>query len=150
LGNTEPDHTVKAVLHTDGTATMQFPSTLMGNEFYIAVKHRNHMETWSKLPVTFSSITEYDFTDNLLKAYDDGVNPPMASVAGSKFAIYGGDVNQDGTVDGGDANDIEIGANNFDYGYNAADANGDGETGGQDANIVEINANLFLFYARPY
>ena len=150
LGNTEPDHTVKAVLHTDGTATMQFPSTLMGNEFYIAVKHRNHMETWSKLPVTFSSITEYDFTDNLLKAYDDGVNPPMTAVAGSKFAFYGGDVNQDGTVDGSDANDIEIGANNFDYGYNSADANGDGETGGQDANIVEINANLFLFYARPY
>ncbi len=150
LGNTEPDHTVKAVLHTDGMATMQFPSTITGNDFYIAVKHRNHMETWSKLPVTFSSITEYDFTDNLLKAYDDGVNPPMTAVAGSKFAFYGGDVNQDGTVDGSDANDIEIGANNFDYGYNSADANGDGETGGQDANIVEINANLFLFYARPY
>ncbi|MBP9098445.1 MAG: hypothetical protein KBF74_06490, partial [Ferruginibacter sp.] len=150
LSNSEPDHSVKAVIHTDGTAMMQFPAAVSGNDFYIAVKHRNHIETWSKLPVTFTSTTSYDFSTALAQAYDDGVNPPMASVAGGKFAFYGGDVNQDGTVDGSDANDIEIGANNFDYGYNAADANGDGETGGQDANIVEINANLFLFYARPY
>ncbi len=150
LANPNPDYTINAVVHTDGTSTMQFPAAVTGNEFYIAVKHRNHMETWSKLPVTFTSITEYDFSNALTQAYDDGVNQPMASVAGGKFAFYGGDVNLDGTVDGSDANDIEIGANNFDYGYNAADANGDGETGGQDANIVEINANLFLFYARPY
>jgi len=150
LSNPMPDHSVLAVVHTDGMATMQFPATVTGNEFYIAVKHRNHIETWSKLPVMFSSSTSYDFSIALAQAYDDGVNPPMASVAGSKFAFYGGDVNQDYTVDGSDANDIEIGANNFDFGYNAADANGDGETGGQDANIVEINANLFLFYARPY
>ncbi len=150
LSNQEPDHSAKAVIHTDGTATLQFPASVNGNPFYIAVKHRNHMETWSKLPVTFTGTTTYDFSDALGKAYDDGVNAPMASVAGGKFAFYGGDVNQDYTVDGSDANDIEIGANNFDFGYNAADANGDGETGGQDANIVEINANLFLFFARPY
>ncbi len=150
LSNQEPDHSAKAVIHTDGTATLQFPASVNGNPFYIAVKHRNHMETWSKLPVTFTGTTTYDFSEALGKAYDDGVNAPMASVAGGKFAFYGGDVNQDYTVDGSDANDIEIGANNFDFGYNAADANGDGETGGQDANIVEINANLFLFFARPY
>ena len=150
LSNSSPDYSAKTVLHTDGTATLQYPAAVNGNSLYIAVKHRNHVETWSKLPVTFSSNTGYNFTDNLQKAYGDGVNPPMSSVAGGKFAFYGGDVNQDGTVDGSDANDIEIGANNFNYGYNTADANGDGETGGQDANIVEINANLFLFYARPY
>ena len=150
LSNQEPDHSAKAVIHTDGTAILQFPASVNGNPFYIAVKHRNHMETWSKLPVTFTGTTTYDFSEALGKAYDDGVNAPMASVAGGKFAFYGGDVNQDYTVDGSDANDIEIGANNFDFGYNAADANGDGETGGQDANIVEINANLFLFFARPY
>ena len=146
----DPAFSLHAVLHTNGTASVQFPAAVRGHAYYIAVKHRNHMETWSHDPVTFIETTGYDFSTALAQAYDDGVNPPMASVAGGKFAFYGGDVNQDGTVDGSDANDIEIGANNFDYGYNAADANGDGETGGQDANIVEINANLFLFYARPY
>ncbi len=150
LANQNPDHTISTLLHTDGTAGMQFPLSVSGNEFYIAIKHRNSMETWSKIPVSFTSNTSYDFSNALSKAYDDGVNPPMASMGGSVFAIYGADVNQDGTVDGGDANEIEISANNFDYGYNAADANGDGESGGQDANIAEINANLFLFYARPY
>ena len=146
----DPVYSLPAVLHTNGTASVQFPAAVRGHAYYIAVKHRNHMETWSHDPVTFIETTGYDFSTALAQAYDDGVNPPMASVAGGKFAFYGGDVNQDGTVDGSDANDIEIGANNFDYGYNAADANGDGETGGQDANIVEINANLFLFYVRPY
>ena len=150
LSNQNPDHSVTALLHTNGTAEMQFPAAVTGNSFYIAIKHRNSMETWSKIAMPFTSNTFYDFSDALSKAYDDGVNPPMASMGGSVFAIYGADVNQDGTVDGGDANDIEIGANNFDFGYNAADANGDGESGGQDANIAEINANLFLFYARPY
>ena len=147
-----PDHTLKAILHTNGTASLLFPAAVSGNPWYISVKHRNHMETWSKLPVSLPipSNAPYNFTSGLAQAYDDGVNPPMAAVAGGKFAFYGGDVNQDYTVDGSDANDIEIGANNFDFGYNASDANGDGETGGQDANIVEINANLFLFYARPY
>ena len=152
LANTDPDFTIKAVLHIDGTATMQFPAGVSGNSFYIAVKHRNHLETWSANPVAFTTTTAYDFTSSQSQAYDDGVdaNPPMAAVAGGKFAIYGGDVNQDFTVDGSDANEVEISANNFDFGYNAADANGDGETGGADANIVEINANLFLFFARPY
>ena len=154
LSSPTPNHTISTLLHTNGTATMQFPGAVNGNSFYIAVKHRNSMETWSKTAVPFTTTTSYDFSTGLIKAYDDGVNPPMANMGASMFgdvyAFYGGDVNQDYTIDGGDANDIEIGANNFDFGYNAADANGDGETGGQDANIVEINANLFLYYARPF
>jgi len=150
LVNSEPDHTVKAVLHTDGNATMQFPSALIGNEFYIAVKHRNHLETWSKLPVTFSSNTDYDFTDSLQKAYDDGVNPPMSAVAGNKFAFYGGNVNQDGTVDASDMADVDNDNAVFAFGYNATDASGDGTTDASDISIVDNNQSLFLFYARPY
>jgi len=49
------------VLKTDGTALMNFSSAILGNSYYIVVKHRNAMETWSKLPVTFSATTSYDF-----------------------------------------------------------------------------------------
>ena len=150
LSNTEPDHSVKSVLLTDGTSSMQFPSTVTGNSFYIAVKHRNHMETWSKLPVMFSSSTDYDFSDNLQKAYDDGVNPPMAAVAGNKFAIYGGDVNNDGAIDATDMADVDNDISGFAFGYNFTDVNGDGATDASDISILDNNQALFLFYARPY
>jgi hypothetical protein len=50
-----------AVLKTDGTALMNFSPAILGNSYYIVVKHRNSIETWSKLPVTFSATTSYDF-----------------------------------------------------------------------------------------
>ena len=150
LSNTEPDHTVQAVMHTNGTATMQFPVTVSGNSFYIAIKHRNHMETWSKLPVMFTSNTAYDFTTALAKAYDDGVNPPMAAVAGGKFAFYGGDVNQDGSIDATDQGDVDNDVALFAFGYNTTDATGDGSTDASDMQVVDNNLPLFLFYARPY
>lgn len=39
------------------------------------------------------------------KAYDDGVNAPMAAMGGNVFALYSADVNQDGTVDASDMSD---------------------------------------------
>ena len=150
LSNPQPDYSVKTVIHTDGTASMQFPAAVTGNEFYIAVKHRNHMETWSKLPVMFSSSTSYDFSNTLAQAYDDGVNPPMAAVAGGKFAFYGADVNQDGTVDASDMADVDNDNALFAFGYNDTDASGDGVTDASDISVVDNNQALFLYYARPY
>ncbi len=150
LSNTDPDHTVKAVLHTDGMATMELPAIVYNNEFYISVKHRNHMETWSHDPVTFIETTGYDFSTALAQAYDDGVNPPMSSVAGGKYAFYGGDVNQDGSIDATDQGEVDNDVSLFAFGYNATDVTGDGSTDASDMQVVDNNLPLFLFYARPY
>lgn len=150
LSNPAPDYSVRALLLTNGNATVEFPGSVNGNAYYIAVKHRNHMETWSKLPVNFASPTSYDFTTAQAQAYDDGVNPPMASMAGSKFAIYGGDVNKDGTVDASDMADVDNDNAAFAFGYNDTDVSGDGATDASDISIVDNNQALFLFYARPY
>ena len=150
LVNPDPDYSVKTVLHTDGTSTMQFPVAVNGNAFYIALQHRNHLETWSSLPVMFNAATEYDFTNSLLKAYDDGVNPPMANVGVGKYAIYGGDVNRDGAIDASDMADVDNDNAVFAFGYNDTDVNGDGATDASDISIVDNNQALFLFYARPY
>ncbi len=150
LANALPDYTATAVLHTNGTATVTFPAGLGGQQFYVAIKHRNHLETWSKLPITFKPIVGYNFSSGLTQAYDDGLNPPMASMGSGVFAFYGGDVNQDGTVDISDAIDVQNNANIFAFGYDATDATGDGATDLADAIIVQNNGNLFLFYARPY
>jgi hypothetical protein len=86
---------------------------------------------------------------NPTNAFWDGFNLPMKQVEPGVWAIYSGDINQDGTIDGLDMNFVEIDANDFAFGYNASDLNGDGATDGLDMNILETNSNLFLFVARP-
>lgn len=150
LSNQNSDYSVTTLLHTNGNATMQFPAAVNGNSYYIAVKHRNCIETWSKLPVSFTSTTEYDFSTALSKAYDDGVNASMASMGGDVYAIYSGDVNQDGGIDASDLGDVDNDNSVFAFGYNATDVNGDGGTDASDLAIIDNNSQLFLFYARPY
>lgn len=87
---------------------------------------------------------------NPTNAYGDGVNLPMAEVEPGVYAIYSGDVNQDGTIDGLDIGSIDNDASLFAFGYNVTDLNGDGATDGLDLGIVDNLSQLFLFVARPY
>ena len=49
------------VLKVDGSIQLTFSSAILNGSYYIVVKHRNAIETWSKIPVTFSAITTFDF-----------------------------------------------------------------------------------------
>lgn len=150
LSNTEPEHSLQTVLHTDGTASMQFPASVIDGAWYIAVKHRNHLETWSRLPVLFSSTTNFDFSIALEQAFDDGINPAMAAMPGAVFAFYGGDTNGDGGVDASDLSDTYNDSNLFLFGYYETDVTGDGGPDASDLALIYNNSQLFLFYARPY
>lgn len=46
-----------------------FAGTSLGQRFYIVVKHRNALETWSANPVTLSSGGTYDFSNAITKAF---------------------------------------------------------------------------------
>ncbi len=51
------------ILHVNGTAEVYLPDTVVGNSYYFVIKHRNSIETWSKLPVNFvSSTLLFDFS----------------------------------------------------------------------------------------
>lgn len=101
------------------------------------------------MPVSFSPVTTYNFSSALTQAYDDGINPPMKNMGGGIFAIYGGDVNQDGTIDGSDFADVDNDATLLAFGYNLTDVTGDGATDASDFAIIDNNGNLLLFIARP-
>jgi hypothetical protein len=52
----------KGLLLIDGNVSVLFPSTLLGNSYYIVVKSRNTIETWSMLPVLFNNaVINYSF-----------------------------------------------------------------------------------------
>jgi predicted heme/steroid binding protein len=147
--STSPSYSVKAILHTNGTASVIFPGATLGNSYYVALRHRNSIETWSANPITFAATNNYSFTDSAAAAYGDGVNAPMKSVSGGKFALYSGDVNQDGTIDLFDAQQAENDAASFSFGYNASDVNGEGNTDIFDMQLIEVNSASFIFVARP-
>ena len=150
LSAANPAFTKKAVIRTDGTVSLTFPSSTIGNSYYIAVKHRNTIETWSAATVTFATNTVYDFTTGTNKAYGDGINPSMKNLGSGKYGFYSGDINKDGTIDALDLQLTENDASQFQFGYNSSDCTGDGASDAIDLQYEENNASLFLFYARPY
>ena len=54
-------YTTKVLLNTNGNATANFPAAAAGNSYYIAIRTRNGLETWSKQPVLMGETVNYDF-----------------------------------------------------------------------------------------
>ncbi len=138
----------RALLNTSGNATFTFANALNGEIYYIQLKHRNSIETWSKTPQTFTSNSlTYDFTSGATQAFGDNMTQVDASPV--KFAIYGGDINKDGTVDATDVSTIDNDAANFVGGYVVTDLTGDNFVDGTDFAISDNNAANFVSVIRP-
>lgn len=128
------------LLSTDGQLSLNLPGSLNAS-YYITIKHRNSIETVSALPVSFAgNETNYNFSDQADNAY--GSN--MQLVDTGIWAIYSGDVNQDGSIDTGDMTPVDNDAGNFVTGYTVTDVNGDGAVDTGDMTIVDNNASAFV------
>lgn len=131
-------------VNTDGTARVIIP-VAMGESYFIVIRHRNSIETWSSSPVSFSGATiSYNFTDAATSAF--GGNLKLVS---GKFVIYGGDVNQDGQVDSADMTPVDNDSSNFITGYLSSDCNGDGIVDTADMTLLDNNSSLFIALIVP-
>lgn len=134
----------RAALKTDGNATI-FLSISLNSEYYIVIKHRNSIETWSANPISISSsITSYNFTISSSQAY--GSNQKDIN---GKYYIYAGDVNQDGSVDTADMTFVDNDNSNYAIGYLITDVNGDGIVDTGDLNRIDNNASVYVVAAAP-
>ena len=52
----------QTVLDTSGNCQVTFPGSIWTDSYYIVVRHRNSLETWSKQPITFGAVNYFDFT----------------------------------------------------------------------------------------
>lgn len=138
-------HTINNVaLNTNGTSASLLPATYSGN-YYIAIKHRNSIETWSANPVSFAGSTiNYSF-DSPLKAYGNN----MGVKTNGTPVLYGGDSNQDGIVDGSDLSGIGNQADFATAGYIPEDINGDGLIDGSDLSVAGNNADSAIGVITP-
>ena len=51
-------YTDQEVVLTNGIANLQFPIAALNNSFYVVVKYRNAIETWSKTPLLFNTTSK--------------------------------------------------------------------------------------------
>ncbi|NVO20032.1 MAG: DUF5018 domain-containing protein [Bacteroidetes bacterium] len=132
-------------LMTDGTLSVtNVPAGITGS-YYLVVKHRNSLETWSNSAVSFgSSPVTYDFSTSASKAYGNNLKS-----LGPIFAIYGGDATQDGVVDGSDMAAIDNASTAILTGYFVEDVNGDGVVDGSDMALIDNNSTAIVQVLKP-
>ncbi|MBK6444630.1 MAG: IPT/TIG domain-containing protein [Bacteroidetes bacterium] len=133
-------------ISTLGNGAFSFPSAAVGSSYYIVVKHRNGLECWSGAPLLCNtSVMTYDFSSLQSKAYGGNIH----ALGDGFFAIWSGDVNQDGFIESSDYSSVENSSQIFLFGYVNDDLTGDGIVESADYSLIENNSQLFLIVARP-
>ncbi|MBV6479509.1 MAG: hypothetical protein HGGPFJEG_02283 [Ignavibacteria bacterium] len=132
-----------AVVSSNGSVTLKFGNATSGT-YYLVLTHRNSIETWtaSGISVTRGGSVNYDFSNSSSQAF--GNNMKQVDLSPVRFAVYSGDVNQDGVVDATDAGAIDNDASNFVSGYLNTDITGDDLVDATDAAIGDNNAANFV------
>ena len=116
----------------------EFDNTDNFVDYYIQVKHRNSIETWSSNTIQFTTqYNSYQFSSAASQAYGD--NMIQVDETPVRFAFFSGDVNQDGTIDAADSLS----------GYESSDVTGDDFVDAGDVSIVENNVALGINVITP-
>lgn len=139
-----------ALLNSSGSGAFTFDNNFLVEEgiYKLEVRHRNSIETWSENGIQFTSgAANYDFTTSAGMAF--GSNQIQVDASPLRFAFFGGDVNQDGTVDATDLSMIDNDAANFALGYLNTDLTGDEVIDASDAAIADNNAANFVSAVTP-
>ncbi|MEI6853720.1 MAG: fibronectin type III domain-containing protein, partial [Bacteroidota bacterium] len=117
-------------LHTNGISSINnIPLNITGN-YYIVIKQRNSIETWSAAPINLNGNGpfNYDFSMSASQAY--GNNQKL--MTGGVYAIYSGNVTQDQSVDASDLAAVDNAVTSLMHGYYPEDINGDGTVDATD------------------
>lgn len=138
------------ILYSNGEAVCTFNhftnNYYLTDSYYVAIRHRNGLTTWSANPVAFNaSDVSYDFSSTNTQAYGDN----LVEVESGVWALYSGDLNYDDNIDLLDNPILESDINGFMYGYLASDLNGDGNVDLLDVPTLESNIYSFVFSSQP-
>lgn len=149
LRNTAPPYTfidsARSVLDSGGTGNFKFSVALNSVPYFLVVKHRNGLETWSTGGNSFvSGKLSYDFTTSASKAFGNN-----QILKGSKYCVYSGDVNQDGIIDASDLSAVDIDATIAAIGYVNSDLNGDEIVDASDISIADNNVLIGVIAITP-
>ena len=146
-------YTSTAMLNTNGTVRCNFPTSALVGDYYIVVKHRSCLPLWSANPISFTIYSEYNFIQNVSNAYGIVSPPVLNQVAPGVFALFSGELNDDGYIDGSDYASFETDLYSSAYSnlfLLNADLNGDSYVDATDFSKFDYNNQFGLYYQRPY
>lgn len=133
-------------LNSSGFAIANFPDASDGLYYYIVVRHRNSIETWSSGVHSFPDGQPYDY--NFSTSYGQAYGNNLKFKSG-KFCIYSGDVNNDNIVDAVDIIAVYNDLQNITFGYVDTDLDGDEFVDSADLLIAYNNAKNSVSRERP-
>lgn len=133
-----------ALMNIDGTFSCTF--TGYTGSYYLVLKHRNGLETWSAQPIAIGTApVSCDFTLGSSTAYGGNLRQVEQGI----WAIYSGDLNNDENVDLLDLPNLESDIENYYSGYFSTDINGDGNVDLLDYPVMETNVSDFVASQHP-
>ena len=118
-----------SIVGPDGVTPVLYTGNITQN-LYVLIYHRNHLGIMSSIPLTESKGSFiYDFTNDITKAYGDG----LKSLGGGIYGMIGGDSDGNGTVDSNDK-DVNWSNKAGSAGYFGSDLNMDSQVNNPDKN----------------
>jgi hypothetical protein len=121
------------IVADDGTSKITLNKA--PGDYYIVVKHRNHLAVMSTNKVTLPNSTVYDFTSSANQSYGtNGIKD-----LGGKFGLYGGDSDESGIITNADKDPINTNLNA--NGYYNGDTNFSGIVTNADKDLINANLN---------
>lgn len=139
----------KCLVDANGMINTNFVNVQNNVNYFIVVKHRNSIETWSNSNgVKFlNNKLTYSFALSNGQVY--GANEKQVDQTSITYAIFSGDINQDGNIDISDVVGIYNDAQNFVAGYVKTDVTGDDYVDISDLTLAYNNSINFVGMIRP-
>jgi hypothetical protein len=137
---------------------VHFHNNFFNSNYYLAIHHRNAIQTWSSAPVRIAGNNLYDFTSAQSQAFGNNMTDVGAALGeSSKWAFYSGDIsdansgvgNQDGVIESQDYSDMENAVYLTLTGYRFEDLTGDNVVESEDYSIMENNVYFTIVVMRP-
>jgi hypothetical protein len=125
------------IVDTDGESAVGFPNAPAG-DYYIAVRHRNHLgfRSANKIAFSNSSKTIVDFTNVSVPIHGTA---PLVPIYPTLLAMVAGDSDSDGSIDAIDSGIWETQNGAYDVYSFLGDYNLDGSVDGIDSALWEIH-----------
>ena len=134
-----------AKLNSPGNGDFSFLNAANAVPYYLVVKHRNSIETWSSIGLSFTADSlDYNFTTASSQAYGNNLK-----LSGAEYTMFSGDANQDGFADLTDITIVYNDATAFAAGYIVSDMNGDNIIDLTDIVITYNNSSAFVSIKKP-
>jgi hypothetical protein len=146
-GNGVLDTTIENIgLSTSGNAIV-LVDPVFNDEYYVYVVHRNSITISSATPISFNSnVINYNYSSDSSLVYCENVR----NMNGGIYAMYAGDINQDGDIGVMDFVLWDNASRQFFEGYVEEDINGDAEVGASDVIFIDNNSRSFVSICVPF